>query len=68
MKHESKIDRVNRIARALRASFAHVAPRETNSVCNTAWVALVHSVYRAGLNDDQIATAALDAVFGNKGK
>lgn len=60
---ESKTDRLNRIARILRESFAHVAPRETLTVPNTAWVALVWQVARPGMSDDDIANAAIDAVF-----
>lgn len=60
---ESKINRVNRIARILRESFAHVAPRETLTVPNAAWVALVWQVARPGMSDEDIANAAIDAAF-----
>ena len=60
---ESKIDRLNRIARILRESFAHVAPRETLTVPNAHWVALAWEVYRPGMSDEDIANAAIDAVF-----
>lgn len=63
---ESKIDRFDRIARILRESFAHVAPRETLTVPNAHWVALVWQVARPGMSDDDIASAALDAVFSHR--
>jgi hypothetical protein len=68
MKHESKSERVNRLARVLRESFAHIAPRQAATVSNEIWAGLVYSVYQTGLNDEQILEIALDAVFGNKGK
>jgi len=60
---ETKNQRVDRIAKILRASFAHVAPRETLTVPNEHWKALVWSTYRASMSDEQIAESALDAVF-----
>lgn len=60
---ESKTTRVKRIARILRESFAHVAPRETLTVPNAAWVALVSQAYKRDDDDDTIASRALDAVF-----
>ena len=60
---ESKTTRVKRIARILRESFAHVAPRQTLTVPNAAWGALVSQAYSRDDDDDTIANPALDAVF-----
>ena len=60
---ETKTKRLERIARILRESFAHVAPRETLGVPSNAWIALAWASYRPGMTDDEIASAAIDAVF-----